>query len=77
MNIGYYVARLNSMVRELQTISAGSGNDTVVYHMATDIMLEANKIRELLQETHNDKSIPISSVHPILDDILRLFRGQA
>lgn len=77
MNTGYYVSRLNLMVRNLQALSAGSGKEKEVYELATDIMLEANKIRELLQEKTNDKSIAISSVHPILDDILRLFRGQA
>ncbi len=77
MNLGYYVTRLNSMTRELQAVSAGPGNEKEAYELATNIMLEANKIRELLQGVANDQPISISNLHPIVDDILRLFRGKA
>lgn len=50
-NIGFFVARLNNMVRDLNKLTASSFvDDGDVYKLVTDIMVEANHIRELTDE---------------------------
>ena len=51
MNIGHHIAVLGKMTRQLQTVSADSLAPAAdIYKIATDIILEANKVRELLNE---------------------------
>jgi len=70
-NIGQHVSRLNNMTREMQKISADSFTpDEDIYKLATDIMLEANKIREITSE----RSRNVSNLHPVFDNLLNLYR---
>lgn len=70
-NIGFYVARLNNLVRELNKITASSFVDKGdVYENVTNIIIEADHIRKL-----NDKArflvLPMddvrSNVHNIME----------
>lgn len=56
MNIGFHITRLNYLIRELQKKSAGMKDKQEVYFLATEICLEANHIREMLdhQEDKNE-----------------------
>jgi hypothetical protein len=57
MNHGYHITRLNAIARKLQTESADSLADKRrIYELATEIMLEANHVREIMdgRRTHSD-----------------------
>jgi hypothetical protein len=65
MNLGEYVTRINLLARKLTTDTADSFADkSEIYKLATDIMLEANRIRELMQERDNGKPRILSVLHP-------------
>jgi hypothetical protein len=50
MNIGFHTARLNNLVRQLNEITASSfAKQGDVYFLVTDILIEANHLRELLK----------------------------
>jgi hypothetical protein len=51
MNHGYHITRLNALVRKLQSESADSLADKKrIYELATEVMLEANHVREVMNE---------------------------
>lgn len=51
MNIGFHTARLNILTRKLTEITANSFTEKAeVYFLITEIMLEANHIREMTQD---------------------------
>jgi hypothetical protein len=56
-NLGLSVARLNALSRELQIASADSfAPKKAIYQIATDIALEANEVRQMLEESNERKS---------------------
>lgn len=69
MNLGEYVTRINALARKLTTDSADSFADKgKIYELATSIMLEANKIRELMEERDNERTRNFSVLHPFGSD---------
>lgn len=57
MDISQQVVSLNIMARKLQKLSANSFTDRAdLYRMVTDIMLEANKAREILEDRKDGKA---------------------
>jgi hypothetical protein len=57
MNHGYHITRLNALVRRLQSDSADSLADKKrIYELATEIMLEANHIRGIMDERRTTAS---------------------
>ena len=57
MNHGYHITRLNALVRRLQSDSADSLADRRrIYELATEVMLEANHVREIMdgRRTNSD-----------------------
>lgn len=56
-NTGYSVVQIHSLARKLQTISAGNGNEKEMYRLATDIMLECQHLREMVQERSQPRTI--------------------
>lgn len=66
-NYGYSVVQIHSMARKLQAISAGNGNEKQIYEIATNIMLECQHLREMVQQ----KSEP----RTIMDYIKRIVRN--
>jgi hypothetical protein len=73
MNLGEYVTRINMLSRQLTAKSASSfADDAVLYELATNIMLEANKIREICQERNNGKSLGVLRFSNIVDESMRI-----
>lgn len=73
MNLGEYVTRINMLSRQLTAKSASSfADDAVLYELATNIMLEANKIREICQERDNGKSLGVLRFSNIVDESMRI-----
>lgn len=73
MNLGEYVTRINMLSRQLTAKSASSfADDAVLYELATNIMLEANKIREICQERNNGKSLGVFRFSNIVDESMRI-----
>ena len=73
MNIGHHIAVLGKMTRQLQDISADSLAPTAdIYKLATDIILEANKVREILHE----RTGMVSNLNNIVDDAMRILGGE-
>ena len=51
MNIGFHTARLNILTRKLnEAISSSFAEKSEVYLLITEIMLEANHIREITKD---------------------------
>jgi hypothetical protein len=56
-NIGLSVTRLNALSRQLQIASADSfAPKRVIYQIATEIMMEAHEVRQLIGESNERKS---------------------
>lgn len=73
MNLGEYVTRINILSRQLTAKSASSfADDAVLYELATNLMLEANKIREICQERDNGKSLGVLRFGNIVDESMRI-----
>lgn len=73
MNIGHHIAVLGKMTRELQAMSADSLAPAAdIYKLATDIILEANKVREILHE----RTGMVPSLNNIVDDAMRILGGE-
>lgn len=69
MNIGEYVTHINGLSRQLTKISASSFADkAVLYRLATDIMLEANKIREITQERDDGRTDKFFTFYPLFSN---------
>lgn len=50
MNIGFHTSRLNNLVRQLNEATASSfAQQSDVYFLVTDILIEANHLRELVK----------------------------
>lgn len=49
-NLGQSVATVNALARKIQTVSADSNRNAEVYELATQLILEAQLIRQFTQD---------------------------
>lgn len=49
-NLGHSVTTVNALARKLQAVSADGKNNAQVYELATQLILEAQLIRQLTQD---------------------------
>jgi hypothetical protein len=67
-NYGHNVVQIHAMGRKLQTISAANGNDKELYELATNIMMECQHLRNLIQDKPEPKKVMIYVEGILADD---------
>jgi hypothetical protein len=56
-NIGYSVSNIINLGRKIQSVAADGQQNAEVYELATQLLLEAVEIRELIKDEAADKTI--------------------